>query len=144
MGRGQFMIGRQGPGDDVCDPVSRKPLDRSFSHLLPNSCQGSIGSTLEACPELGRVVLSSAITPARPPSALSLHSSDASSRAFLLPASCSVFRSDLSHLTCHRTMVKGPAPRVQPLSTSLTQGGDQNWEIRWQPVARGCNPTFCT
>lgn len=99
MGRGQFMIGHQGPGDDVCDPVSRKPLDRSFSHLLPNSCQGSIGSTLEACPELGRVVLSSAITPARPPSALSLHSSDASSRAFLLPAVCSDLISHTSPAT---------------------------------------------
>lgn len=74
MGRGQFMVGRRGPGHDVCGPVSWKPLDRSFSRLLPNSCQSSIGSTLEACPELGRVIVSSA---------LSLHSSDTSSRPHL-------------------------------------------------------------
>ena len=82
------MAGGQGPEDDACNPDSRRPLDRSFSHLLPNECQGSIGSILEACPEFDHIVLSSAITPARPP-ALSLHSSDASSRAFLLPAVCS-------------------------------------------------------
>ena len=77
-------------------------LPFSFSHLLPNECQGSIGSILEACLEFDHIVLSSAITPARPPSALSLHSSDASSRAFLLPAVCSHLISHSPPATGHR------------------------------------------